>query len=359
MLRRSFKVADDIVHAFQVLRGEDDVVGFQLEMQGKCLVLKRILRKVHDDSQDFNFLRQVLISTDASIVVFRKTFATPCWSLLCWLPDPCSVRDKMIFSSSRDDVKNTFGKEYFIDGSDYTASSEIDLDFHTYNLFCSHRSGPKDSEFRSAEEVLSSVEGMSFAKRNSATESLAVGVLPFEINEDLLMSLRQFKSTACMMIEMKLDGERMVISRTESIFNWGNYHEVMARLPRVEARFILFRVGTNCNEVPNSCKSHIYFILYCPECCPVDIKMTVSSLKATLFRLVNEQGIHVNESVEICLYEDVFSFLLYVEQCENNLTTCTSFSSVGSALLVHSRPMRPGRKSKTSRKKFSNTITKS
>ena len=359
MSRRNFKVADDIVHAFQVLRGEDDVRGFQLEIHGKCLVLKRILRKVHDDSQDFNFLRKVLIRTEASIVVFRKAFGTPCWSLLCWLPGPCSVRDKMIYSSSRDDVKNIFGKEYFVDGSDYTANSEIDIDFHTYNLSCSDRSAPKDSEFRSAEEILSSDEKMSSVKRNSVTESLAVGVLPLVINEELLMSLRQFKNTACMMIEMKLDGERMIISRTESIFNWGNYHEVMSRLPRVEARFILFRVGTNCNEAPNSYKSHIYFILYCPECCPVDIKMTMSSLKATLFRLVNGLGIHVTESVEICLYEDVFSFLLYVEQCENNLVSCTSFSSVGSALLVHSRPMRPGRKSKTSRKKFSNTITKS
>merc|ERR1711916_18155 len=143
------------------------------------------------------------------------------------------------------------------------------------------------------------------------------GVLPLVINEELLMSLRQFNFTACMMIEMKLDGERMIISRTESIFNWGNYHEVMSRLPRVEARFILFRLG-------------------------------------------NGLGIHVTESVEICLYEDVFSFLLYVEQCENNLVSCASFSSVGSALLVHSRPMRPGGKSRTStRKKFSKTITMS
>lgn len=47
------------------------------------------------------------------------------WVLLAWVPDTAKVRDKMLYSSSRDDLKRSLGLGYFV--TEYYANSKVQL----------------------------------------------------------------------------------------------------------------------------------------------------------------------------------------------------------------------------------------
>jgi hypothetical protein len=74
----------------------------------------------------------VFQDNDASLVVFRfddmPTAGTYRWVLLAWVPDTAKVRDKMLYSSSRDDLKRALGLGYFV--TEYYANSKVQLGRH-------------------------------------------------------------------------------------------------------------------------------------------------------------------------------------------------------------------------------------
>jgi len=71
----------------------------------------------------------VLQDSDASLVVFRfddvPNAGAYRWVLLAWVPDAAKVRDKMLYSSSRDDLKRSLGLGYFV--TEYYANSKVEL----------------------------------------------------------------------------------------------------------------------------------------------------------------------------------------------------------------------------------------
>ena len=71
-------------------------------------MLGGVISRVHGVDDDFNVtLREHLVANEALLVVFRTNDeVTPGkssrWVLISWVPDGCKVRDKMLYSSSRD-----------------------------------------------------------------------------------------------------------------------------------------------------------------------------------------------------------------------------------------------------------------
>jgi hypothetical protein len=71
-------------------------------------VLGGVVPRVHAAAEDFNVtMREHLLPDQALLVAFRAddevsaAVSSP-WILLSWVPDGCRVRDKMLYSSSRE-----------------------------------------------------------------------------------------------------------------------------------------------------------------------------------------------------------------------------------------------------------------
>lgn len=84
---------------------------------------------------DFNALvLSILKETEAAMILFRlgddAKDKTKKWLLIAWIPDGCKVRDKMLYSSSRDDLKRNLGLGLF--GPDYAASSVSEITWEGY-----------------------------------------------------------------------------------------------------------------------------------------------------------------------------------------------------------------------------------
>ena len=74
-----------------------------------------------------------LLSDEACFALFCSTdedYGPLSWILIAWVPDGCRVRDKMLYSSSREDIKFTLGLGYF--KSEYGANQLSDITWEAY-----------------------------------------------------------------------------------------------------------------------------------------------------------------------------------------------------------------------------------
>jgi twinfilin len=90
--------------------------------------------------EDFeNGLTTSLTETSAVLVVFcaeERSASHPCkWILIAWVPDNCKVRDKMLYSSSREDMKKSLGLGYF--SGEYYANSLADMTWEQFSDYIS------------------------------------------------------------------------------------------------------------------------------------------------------------------------------------------------------------------------------
>ena len=77
-------------------------------MRGEELVLGGVVNRAHAAEDDFNItVREHLVADEALLLAFRTNDevapgVSSKWMLLSWVPDGCKVRDKMLYSSSRE-----------------------------------------------------------------------------------------------------------------------------------------------------------------------------------------------------------------------------------------------------------------
>ena len=67
-------------------------------------------------ADDFDNLASDLDVHQANFILFKlggEGEAQTGWTLISWVPDLCKVRDKMLYSSSRDNLKRSLGHGYF------------------------------------------------------------------------------------------------------------------------------------------------------------------------------------------------------------------------------------------------------
>ena len=134
---------------------------------------------------DFDAMGESLNETVAAFYFFctdeaPKAGTARHWVIISWVPDLAKVRDKMLYSSSRDDLRKTLGMGYF--PTDYYANEKSDMTWATYSKGLERNDAPL-----SATEQLQKEEAMmerdtcepelrqalsAYDKRNSAPRRL-------------------------------------------------------------------------------------------------------------------------------------------------------------------------------------------
>lgn len=135
MARANLSINDDIVSAFLSANGDDSDTRFVVVgIKGEELVLCSVRPRLSTAAEDFNTsLGHALKDDEAALVLFCLTdelAVAKRWLLIAWIPDHCKIRDKMLYSSSREDLKHGLGLGHF--EADYAANCKADLTWDLY-----------------------------------------------------------------------------------------------------------------------------------------------------------------------------------------------------------------------------------
>jgi twinfilin-like protein len=137
MARANLNIDSNINQEFFQAQDSRTVRIFKIKIQGESIALDSALNRVGSAAEDFDDLLQSTLSlTEACFIFFCQTDDLTdnlSWLMLTWIPDGCRVRDKMLYSSSREDLKKNVGLGFF--KNEYAANEIIDINWASYQNY--------------------------------------------------------------------------------------------------------------------------------------------------------------------------------------------------------------------------------
>eukprot|EP01040_Poterioochromonas_malhamensis_P000587 gene587-627_t len=331
MARANLHVSQEVCDAFFAAQESRNVRVLKVRIQGEEMLLEQVIQKEASVSQDFdNALRNALSETEACFAVFCLTdedHVSLSWLLLAWVPDGCRVRDKMLYSSSREDIKFSLGLGYF--KSEYGANQLSDILWEAYQ---NSLRKDFDVDLLTETERLVLEEKALTQKESGDVKATALGVIPFALSEEVTEKLNDFKAGTYNWIDVTVANEVVQLLSAKTV----NEEEEVKQHMNPDVASFIFGKFTKPDGT-----SFRFFVFSCPENVPVRMKMTMSSSKASVTAAAAVAGLNFDKNFEVREIDELDEVLraeLYGTSQSETSTTSSSAANV-----VHSKPQRPGR----------------
>lgn len=166
MARSNLHISPSLTEAF--LSAQQFSIGtrcIKVLIEGETLILSSIIPRVNNAQEDFDSLAtSTLNANQATILLFclsDQATEKQNWLLLSFIPDGCKVREKMLYSSSREDLKRAMGLGFF--SQDYSANTLPEIKWVHFKAYMSndHR---KEEYLSEKEKMIREEQVSSFFK---------------------------------------------------------------------------------------------------------------------------------------------------------------------------------------------------
>lgn len=273
MARANLTISNEITEAFLQAQESRSVRILKIKIEGESMKLDGQLNAVGGPKADFDsILRDSLNETEALFLIFSLADAPSdpqSWLLVCWVPDGCKVRDKMLYSSSREDLKRTLGLGYF--AAEYSANLKSDMTWDLYQLSQNRDFGT--DILTDTERLVLEEKALTVGESNKSKAS-AMGVINFEMTAEVVEKLAEFKAEKVNWVAMTVTNETVTLLAAKTVSGSDKFQPLVSE---EVASFIAIRLPKATGEIVN------LFIFSCPENIPVRSKMTMSSSKVLFF----------------------------------------------------------------------------
>eukprot|EP01036_Dinobryon_divergens_P023023 gene23023-31335_t len=344
MAARANLTLDDTLKAAFISAQESRLIRIiNVQIVAEVLTLHSTIQRVSTARHDFDLvLAPSLASNEAIFVLFCTTEEVAAantldWLFLSWVPDGCRVRDKMLYSSSKEDLKRNLGAGYF--KTEYAANVIADV---TWDSYLASLERGLDLDLLTETEKLVLEEKTLTQTESHKTKSTAMNVLPFQVSPELEEKLLEFRDGLCNWVDMKVVTEDVPVETIILVDHrkLEDFNSLLQYVSKDEARFIVMKVPTFLRSDASS-----LFIFSCPESVPIRMKMTMSSCKSSVIAAAQRLGLTFEKTIEIRSAEDIDEAVS--AGISASISSSNSFDSAGpssaGANLTHTKPQRPGR----------------
>eukprot|EP00518_Triparma_eleuthera_P018508 CAMPEP_0197571096 /NCGR_PEP_ID=MMETSP1320-20131121/41780_1 /TAXON_ID=91990 /ORGANISM="Bolidomonas sp., Strain RCC2347" /LENGTH=337 /DNA_ID=CAMNT_0043133579 /DNA_START=62 /DNA_END=1073 /DNA_ORIENTATION=+ len=308
-----------------------------LRVEGESLVLRKTSGSLGSPcAESFDGLGAEVEGGEAEFVLFSldgSEGGKGKWLLVAWVPDSAKVRDKMLYSSSKEDLKKALGLTSF--AGDYYANVEEDLKWDAYAA-----SLVKVVAMNEREEALQQEKMDKIADGGSQlSKQGAMGVVPFSLSPCASSALDAFARGGSHLVQ--LGQARDAPSLRGGIAGAVGSRPLAGELGGDEPSFVIVRcVG----DVAGSTKE--VFVYSCPEAAPVRTKMSFSTAKSAALAEIKKAGVVFDRTFEITEPPEIDAVLETVAKGGREE------ASSAAAEIKHKKPSRPGKGKARKVKKF-------
>jgi len=255
-------------------------------------VVKQV-EPVNDWEKDFDLVPPIVNDKEPCYVLLRtdekNNAGSSLWYILCYVPDKCKVREKMVYASSRSNLKSGLGDNNFVDeifgtvGPDFSSAG-----FLAWKKHQEAEVPLTEMEIQKNEELEQGV-----FKGGAGTSTAYVHGVAFPADQELLDTLDSFVSGKFNYIQVGIDPDNERITLKES--NNYDLSEVSSHFPKNEPRFHFYRWSHDHEG------EHFDSVIYCYSCpsSPVKLRMLYSTSKSNVAGIAESKGITVDCKLEI------------------------------------------------------------
>lgn len=236
------------------------------------------------------------------------------WLFVSWTPETSSVRDKMIYASTKSTLKQEFGGGSIF--ADYFVSSSDDLSVESVKKWIERKQHIRDghvdiNELSLSEQELQQVkldeaalcaDLLAAAIKDKQHQNKSLPNIEMPIADEAINALYDFKQGKSAYVQFSIDpkSETILLEKNESTQNFDLAKKSISSLtPKDHARYHLVSYNHQHNKKPTKATLFIYSI---PSSgCPVKERMLYSSVKNSLLQVIQEEskvGIQVDRRIE-------------------------------------------------------------
>ncbi|XP_054164288.1 twinfilin-1-like [Oppia nitens] len=264
------------------------------------LVLDQHFPPEDDWKQDYRrYVDGLVHKGEPAYILFRldskDTIGTYEWLFISWTPEDSSVRQKMVYASTKATFKQQFGGGNIT--QDYHATALDEISFDSFEKWLNGKTDGLPLS-RKEQELLEVRRDEALSSCITKTQKMTLSGLEFPIDSEAINALFDLKddnlSYVQLSIDMKSEEIRLNIKKTSSEFN---IHSIESLMPTDGARYHLFVFPHTFDGQFN--KSIIFVYSIPTSFISVKERMLYSSCKnALLNAITNRIGIHIDKKLE-------------------------------------------------------------
>jgi len=227
------------------------------------------------------------------------------WALFCYVPDKSKVKDKMLYASTRSNLKMQLGASYFSDEVFGTIPSDFSLSGYKHHVQSKKSEAPLTES-----EQIKKLE-LESAPIYSGGQTTYVHGVAFPVDNQATNAISSFMNGSNNYVQIAIDceKERVVLDHTGNLDVDGLLNEI----PTDQPRFHLFAWSHEFEG--NQVTSNVY-IYSSPDgsngtkSAPVRMRMLYSSSKANVEEITKSVGGKIDAKLEINTKEDISEEIL-------------------------------------------------
>mmetsp|Transcript_9316 Transcript_9316/g.25340 ORF Transcript_9316/g.25340 Transcript_9316/m.25340 type:complete len:337 (-) Transcript_9316:116-1126(-) len=289
------KVADSVVEAFKKVLDTENERGLILEIDvgSETVVLRSVIAKNGTAEEDFAPIQQEVDGPCYILFSLQDEKTEGSWALVYYIPSSSSVKDKMLYSSTKENVKRGLGGSYF-GVQDVFVYERKDLVFSAIT-----ESGTEEVAGDSllSEAELAKKMALGLEVETSASNSGLVTSMSFPLDDEGKSAMEGFKtgSVCAFSLMMNVESEKLELVKS---FNEGSaFEHAKEAMTGDVPLFVVFRV--EAEELEKDGKKPIAFSYFCPESAPVKKKMVSSTAKSMVVDALSAFDISPNFKNEV------------------------------------------------------------
>jgi len=269
----------------------------RLFLEELTLVTHKDVKK--DWEKDFDKLVLPEIEPDTPCyVLYRLDIKTPegpyAWMLVSWIPDTSSIRQKMIYASTKSTFKLEFGSSYIKE--EYHATTQEEITLAGYKRYKETMQAPSPLTQREEElNELRRAEIKSNADVSVDTRHQTLSGINCPITEAALQAIQDLKrgSYNYLQFHIDLEKEEIHITKADNI----TVQKLSGQVPNDHARFHLFLYKHSYEG--DYLESYVFVYSMPGYNCSVKERMMYSSSKNPFLDTLTNFGLEITKRLEI------------------------------------------------------------
>lgn len=254
--------------------------------------------------QDLDLVPKLLEVDKACYILYRLDTEGPSgynWALFCYVPDKCKVKDKMIYASTRSNLKQQLGMSYFSD--EVFGTVPADFSKQGYEQYRIH----KKTEAPLTEQENIKLQERAMGEVYSGGQSTYVHGVAFPVLQEAIDAMKQLVSGSVNYVQIAIDcdNEKIKLDHTKRINSFSDFGN---EVPINEPRFHFYAYD---HEYEGSNQTSYVYIFSCPDgskgtkSAPVRMRMLYSSSKASVGDIITTVGGSIGAKFEINSPDDL------------------------------------------------------
>jgi len=240
---------------------------------------------------DFETVSDLLLPKTPCYVLFRldsQNMTGYDWLLIAYVPDGSTVKDRMLYASSRDSLKKQLGKPYFV-STDLYGTEVPEFSWEAYQDTLKK---PTSNAILTPSEMQYHHEATAEIDHGHTREY--VHSVRFPLSSDAQHALNDLATKKHNFVQLSVDGERETIELVDT--KKVKVSSLAGEISTSEPRFTFFRYT---HTFKGESLDSIVFIYSCPEIASVKQRMLYSTVKAVVTGAAEDARVVVERTGKI------------------------------------------------------------